>query len=40
MNNRYNTTSSDTYSPENPNHVRTAVHAFFYIIIYHIATYL
>ena len=40
MNNRYNTTSSDTYSPEKPNHVRTAVHAFFYIIIYHIATYL
>ena len=40
MNNRYNTTSSDTYSPEKPNHVRTAVHAFFYIIVYHIATYL
>ena len=40
MNNRYNTTSSDTYSHEKPNHVRTAVHAFFYIIVYHIATYL
>ena len=40
MSNRYNTTSSDTYSPEKPNHVRTAVHAFFYIILYHIATYL
>lgn len=40
MNNHYNTTSSDTYTPEKPNHVRTAVHAFFYIIVYHIATYL
>lgn len=40
MNNRYNTASSDTYSPEKPNFVRTAVHAFFYIIVYHIATYL
>ena len=40
MNNRYNTTSSDTYTPEKPNHVKTAVHAFFYIIVYHIATYL
>ena len=40
MNNHYNTTSSDTYTPEKPNHIRTAVHAFFYIIVYHIATYL
>ena len=40
MNNRYSTTSSDTYTPEKPNHIRTAVHAFFYIIVYHIATYL
>lgn len=40
MNNHYSTTSSDTYTPEKPNHVRTAVHAFFYIIVYHIATYL
>ncbi len=40
MNNRYSTASSDTYSPEKPNFVRTAVHAFFYIIVYHIATYL
>ena len=40
MNNRYSTTSSDTYTPEKPNHIRTAVRAFFYIIVYHIATYL
>ena len=40
MNNRNNITSSDTYSPEKFNHIRTAVHAFFYIIVYHIATYL
>ena len=40
MNHSYNTASSEAYSPEKPNHVRTAVHAFFYIIVYHVATYL
>ena len=40
MNNRYESSPAQTYRPEKPNHVKTAVHALFFTVIYHAVSWL